>query len=177
MRTWEQYKKTFKQDPDIFDFARFGDLRGLAELIQGDACNHLDAKNNKGYSALMLAVYNGQNDFCEALLRCGANVNSHDKMENTPLMAAAFKGNLEMVKLLIQFGADTNARNRAGISAYDWAVLFGQKPIQSYFEGNAPKAIISSSKIKYVFNFLKLGIMAIKLFTQKKAPEKDPGHS
>lgn len=126
MSSWKQYKQTFKQEPDLFDHARAGDLRGLADLLTADPSLDLNAINHRGYSALMLAVYNGQDVFCEALLRGGADPDSADALGNTVLMAAAFKGNIPVIDMLLQFGADSGRRNHAGMTAADWASAFGR---------------------------------------------------
>ena len=142
MKTWIEYKATFPDAPDIFACARSGDLRGLANLLQADPQLDLNQKNARGYSALMLAVYHGQADFCEALLRAGVDVNSTDAMENTVLMAAAFKGNKEIIELLIRYGANAERTNRSGMTAHDWAIAFGRKEIAAVLasRAGAPRA-------------------------------------
>ena len=64
----------------------------------------------------MLAVYNGEKDFCEALLRCDADVNSIDGVGNTVLMATAFKGQVGIVELLLQFDADISLKNKTNMN-------------------------------------------------------------
>ncbi|WP_413699429.1 ankyrin repeat domain-containing protein [Psychromonas sp. KJ10-10] len=119
MKNWNDYKKTYRAESDIFDFARTGDLRGFANLLQKNETLDLNATNQKGYSALMLAVYNGERDFCEALLRCGADVHSRDFIGNTVLMGSAYKGDLDIVKLLLQFGANISDTNQTKMTARD----------------------------------------------------------
>jgi len=129
MKTWNEYKSTFPDSDDIFACARAGNLRGLADLIVANPGLDLNAANHRGYSPLMLAVYNSQHDFCEALLRSGVDVNSSDTMDNTVLMAAAYKGNREIFEILIAYGADAACTNRSGMTAHDWAIAFGRKEI------------------------------------------------
>ena len=156
MATWKDYKNTYRAESDIFDFARVGDLRGLANMLSQSSELDVDAKNNRGYSALMLAVYNRENDFCETLLRCGANVDSTDAVGNTVLMAAAFKGNLEMLKLLLEYGASLTLKNKTNMDVRDWASMFGRKEILQYLDTVYPSNI-SPSKLKNIIRFLKLG--------------------
>lgn len=156
MATWKDYKNTYRAESDIFDFARIGDLRGLANMLSQHGELDFDVKNNRGYSALMLAVYNSENDFCETLLRCGANVDSTDSVDNTVLMAAAYKGNLDMLKLLLEFGANLTLKNKTNMDVRDWASMFGRKEILQYLDtvyptGKAP------SRFKNIVRFLKLG--------------------
>lgn len=162
MRTWSNYKKTFSA-PNIFDFARSGDLASLAELLTQNPHTDLSQKNHKGYSALMLAIYNGQEVFAEALLRAGAEVNSTDNVGNTILMGAAFKGNLKLINLLLDYGADLNQLNDSGMSAYDWAKIFGRNEVMKLFELKGGINRKHSSLLKNYLNFAKLMIKAISL--------------
>ena len=161
MRNWNDYKKTYRAKSDIFDFARVGDLRGFANLLSENAELDLDAKNHRGYSALMLAVYNGQKDFCEALLRGGADVNSRDFLGNTVLMACAFKGNLNILKLLLHFGAITTHKNKSKMNARDWALMFGRTEIIQYLDSYFPNTT-GTSKIKSTLKFVGLGLIILK---------------
>lgn len=161
MSTWSDYKKTFKSQPDIFDCARSGDFRGLATILSQDSQLDLDATNHRGYSPLMLAVYNGQTDFCEALLRSGADVNSKDSIGNTVLMASAFKGNLDIVQLLLSYGADTSAKNRSSMNVRDWASMFGRSQVVEYLD-NRVTNVQASSRFKNLLRFIKLSFIMIK---------------
>jgi ankyrin repeat protein len=160
MKTWNDYKSTMRSEPDLFDYARVGDLRGLVTLLTQDSNLNLDAKNHRGYSALMLAVYNGERDFCEALLRAGADVNSMDLTGNTVLMASAFKGNVEIVKLLMQFGAATSYKNHANMNVRDWAMMFGRTDVVAFFD-DSKLCLKSSSKARNIFRFIKLSFLLI----------------
>lgn len=160
MKKWNDYKQTYRAESDIFDFARTGDLRGFANLLQTGSDLDLNATNQKGYSALMLAVYNGEKDFCEALLRSGANVHSRDCIGNTVLMGSAYKGDLSIFKLLLQFDANMTDKNKTNMTAGDWATMFGRKEIVKYLDTTFPdspnKVENKSSQFKNILRFLKL---------------------
>ena len=156
MTTWKDYKKTCRAESDIFDFARLGDIRGLANILSQNCELDFDAKNNRGYSALMLAVYNGEKDFCETLLRYGVNVNSTDFVGNTVLMAAAFKGDLDILKLLLEFSATTTLKNKTNMDVRDWASMFGRKEILQYLDKVYPTDI-APSRFKNIVRFFRLG--------------------
>lgn len=164
MRTWKNYKQTFTE-PSIFDFARSGDLAGLADLLHNDPHLELNQKNHKGYSALMLAIYNGQDVFAEALLRGGADPNSKDLVGNTILMGASFKGNIKLIELLISYGADIFLTNDAGMTAYDWAKTFGRKEVMEFLRARSESDLNETSQVKNYFNFIKL---CLKLVLKKK---------
>lgn len=157
MRTWEQYKETFPAE-GIFDWARSGDLKAFAQHMTDNPNFDLDVKNNKGYSPLMLAVYNDQEVFAEALIRCGADVNSTDDADNSILMGACYKGNYSVIRMLLLYGADLNFKNQMGMTAYDWAKMFGHKDILRVIEKSGFKKENGQSLIRSYFNLLRLGL-------------------
>lgn len=158
MKNWQDYKNTYRTESDLFDFARSGDLRGFADLLSKNIPVDLNAVNQKGYSPLMLAVYNSQHDFCEALLRCGADIHGRDFIGNTVLMASAFKGNLALLKLLLQYGAITSHINTTKMNARDWAKMFGRTEVVQYLDTHYPDQA-NSSKLKSIIRFIKLGFI------------------
>lgn len=164
MRKWNEYKKTFAA-PSLFDFARTGDLQGLANLLTVSPQLDLNQKNHKGYSALMLSIYNGQEVFAEALLRSGADANSQDYVGNTILMGAAFKGDPKLVELLLSYGADLNIRNASHMTAYDWAKTFGRKEVMEFIRKKSTAQIQEASLVRNYFNFFKL---SLKMLFYKK---------
>lgn len=166
MKKWASYKATYRTESDIFDFARNGDLRGLADLLTQEPETDLNAKNNRGYSALMLGVYNNQKDFCEALLRCGANVNSTDSMGNTLAMGAAFKGNVDILKLLLTFDADLSLINHTKMNVRDWAVMFKRIEVVEYID-SIYQSDITTSKFENIIKFTKLVFFMCQMTLRK----------
>ena len=77
----------------------------------------VNAKNEDGQTALMIACKKGDQDAVKILLAGQADVNATDKFGQTALMAAASKGDLEMVSLLVRSGADINAKSEFGLTA------------------------------------------------------------
>lgn len=170
MKTWKAYKETYRTESTIFDFARIGDLRGYADLLMRDNALDLNATNGRGYSALMLSVYNGEKDFCEALLRSGADVNSTDSMGNTVLMGAAYKGDIETLLLLLEFGADISLKNKTNMNVRDWAVMFGRHHIITFLDQHYPTQD-GASKLINSWRFIKLGmILMLDKLKRKFAP-------
>jgi len=161
MKTWNDYKATYRADADIFDFARQGDLRSFANMLSNNRTIDVNVQNHRGYSALMLAVYNGEKDFCETLLRCGAMSNSTDFSGNTVLMAAAFKGNVDIFKLLLTFGATLTLKNKTNMDVRDWALMFGRTEILQFLDKNYPTEI-KASRLKSLFRFIRLGFLLLK---------------
>jgi ankyrin repeat protein len=59
---------------------------------------------------IFASVWNGDQKTLEAALKSGADVNSRDKDNLTPLMLACFLGNIDIVHSLIASGADVNLK-------------------------------------------------------------------
>jgi ankyrin repeat protein len=112
---------------DIFDAARNNDTMTIQSLeAQGVL---IDTANEKGFTPLILAVYNDAKDAAELLLSLNADVNAQDLSGNTALMGAAFKGLPEMAGLLLRHKADVNKTNYNQASPLTFAATFGQLEI------------------------------------------------
>lgn len=113
------------------------DLLEILLAANADPNRHLD----KGNSPLELVVTQGSLyidvlkrpyrpvDLVRPLLKAGARVNVVDKDGATPLMWAACYGMADIVDLLLESGANPHIRDKNKQSAYDYAVIGGQKEI------------------------------------------------
>lgn len=129
-----------------------GSLRA-AEALLADPSLDLNALNEAGESALMIAALKGRLDWVQRLLdkgaqldktgwtplhyaatgpepavvrlllERGAKVDAGSPNRSTPLMMAAQYGNPESVELLLARGADPKAKNDQGLAATDFARL------------------------------------------------------
>lgn len=109
----------------LFDVARTGDLSLMRDLLIRDV--QVDARDDRGNTALILAAYHGKADLVDALLTAGADPNLVDARGNTALMGALFKGEAEVVRRLLRDPrTDVNLRNGAGQTAAMFAALFGR---------------------------------------------------
>ena len=140
MRTWSDYKKTMREEDVIFSYARSGDLPAMRSLDLSGGRIH--ARNEKGYSALMLAAYNGNLEVALFLLASGADPNSADLSGSSVLMGAAFKGDLSIVRLLIDSGAEADARNAKNQSALDFAKMFGRAEVALFLKKHQRKPAV-----------------------------------
>ena len=77
-----------------------------------------------GASAELLnAAAKGDTGRVETLLKDGANIESTDKNDRTPLMLAAQRGHPATVRALLAAGANTDARDKSGLTAFGLALL------------------------------------------------------
>lgn len=91
------------QKHHIIDAAKNGDLKGVIAALEQD--ENVDAKDNKGYTALMWASYHGHTEIVTILLAHGANVNEKDNEGFTALKWAAYKDQREVCVMLLGRGA------------------------------------------------------------------------
>jgi hypothetical protein len=114
----------FMNPAEIFDACRRGDLAVVKRLHEADA-SVINATDHKGFTPLILAVYNDQPAVVDFLLDSGAVLDNGDGAGNTALMGVCFKGYREIAEKLIKAGADVNARNGSGATALTFAATFG----------------------------------------------------
>jgi TonB family protein len=89
----------------------------------------VNASDDQGWTALMLAVRVAEPSFVKALLKKGAEVNIKSKDELTPLLVTAQYAKdamaKEIAKILIEHKADVNAKGEDGITALMQAARYG----------------------------------------------------
>lgn len=112
----------------LFDAARMGRDDMIVPLLQAGA--ELEARDPRGFTALILASYNGHDAATAELIAAGADIDTPDEARgNTALMGVAFKGFTEIARRLIRAGAEIDRRNNAGQTALMMAALFGKAEI------------------------------------------------
>jgi len=113
--------------PPYSHAAQRGWLKGVRYLLESGANPHLlSSGKNKGNSALLIAVWDGQIEIVKYLLenkKFEISINQADGNGFTPLIKAAIKGHLEIAQYLLhQRGIDLLIRDREGKSAYEYAL-------------------------------------------------------
>ncbi|MCX8957852.1 ankyrin repeat domain-containing protein [Erwinia psidii] len=108
----------------LWDAARAGDGSMIDSFIA--ARYDLNAQDEHGYTAVILAAYHGHQTAVEHLLNAGADPCLRDKHGNTALMGAIFKGELKIARRLIAAKCNPDTRNNAGQTAAMYAALFQQ---------------------------------------------------
>ena len=116
------------QPLDIFDACRTGNLEKVREVISTYP-ESINMEDMKGFTPLILAVYNDQPAVVQFLLDKGAKLEPGDTAGNTALMGVCFKGYTAIAEMLINAGADINQRNSQGATALTFAATFGHLKI------------------------------------------------
>ncbi len=101
---------TSPSDKELRRAAGRGDVTGVK--IQLDKGVDVNAQDENGGTALMLAAYNGRVEVVQRLLKQKADPNITEKGGGTALMMASSKGYAEVVKLLLESGSDVNCRDQ-----------------------------------------------------------------
>ncbi len=92
----------------------------------------VDAKDEKGVTALMHASAEGHTESVEVLLDAGADVDAQANDGLTALMVVA-RGNTETARALLEAGADVNAKAQQGVTPLMVAVAMGNAEIVQLF--------------------------------------------
>lgn len=112
----------------FFDACRRGDTALVEQLLQQNS-SLVNIADHRGFTPLILAVYNEQPDVVALLLQRGANVEAQDAAGNTALMGVCFKGYTGIAEKLLAAGAGVNAINANGANALTFAATFGHLAI------------------------------------------------
>lgn len=82
--------------------------------------------NDRGYSGVMDAVWKNNYEICKILIERNANLNYISRDGQSVLVLAVGAGKVEICKLLVEAGADPDIKDQMGMSAYEYAKLFGR---------------------------------------------------
>ena len=119
----------------------------------------VDARDERGFTALVSATAYGYTDVVRILIEAGATVDAHGPIGNTPLLIAAQEGHTEIAALLIANGADTKARNDHGGTPMAFATGWGHRDIVTQLR-NAEPVEENDSPLQPVVAFA-VGLMAV----------------
>lgn len=131
----------------FLDACRRGDTGDVTQLCQLFP-NLINMADIKGFTPLIIAVYNNQPEVVDLLLQNGADPNAQDQSGNTALMGASFKGYVSLAEKLVAAGADVNLRNGQGAPALTFAATFGQLAIARLLLQHGAAADYSDSRGK-----------------------------
>jgi hypothetical protein len=117
------------EDTPLMRAAEHGDLLAVKSLLKKSLLKKdepLNAVNQRGWSALLVAMNSGQREIARTLIEAGADVNLPDKWGLTPLMLAAVHDDVDLIKLLIEYRANMDAVDTSGMSALMLAAYYGR---------------------------------------------------
>jgi len=133
VQAWEdipEYKR--------YELERFGydfSAQGLMKSVEDNnydavqvflSCGiDLEVRDDRNWTPLTAACFNGNLQFAQLLVKCGARVTAQDKNGYTPLHWAAYNGHVDVMKFLIEKGAETNTQSQFGWSALMQAATRG----------------------------------------------------
>lgn len=113
---------------EIYDACRKNDCVTVRRIYE-IAPEAIHTPDLKGFTPLILAVYNNSVEVVDFLLSKAADTGGQDAAGNTALMGVCFKGYTELAKKLVDAGADINERNSNGATALTFAATFGHLEI------------------------------------------------
>lgn len=93
----------------FFEACSEGNLEQICTLLAMGVS--LDAINEEGHNALLLATKNGHLEAIKLLVAHGAQVTQSDKNNDTPLKYAAFNGHLPLVRYFIEQGVPLDQKD------------------------------------------------------------------
>jgi ankyrin repeat protein len=112
----------------MFAAAQAGNVSSLeSSLTDG---GKIDARDDTGFTPLMIAARAGRLQAVSHLLDCGADIDAQSPIFGSPLMLASLYGHTEIVELLLAHHANITQANEFGRTALDFAVMGSSAPPQ-----------------------------------------------
>ncbi len=99
------------------------DLKAIGLFLHCDI--NIDTCDERGWSPLFLAAFNGQMELAKIFIEFGANVNLKDVGGFTPLHWAAFNGHAHIIKYLVMHNADINTPSLRAFTPLMMAAMNG----------------------------------------------------
>jgi ankyrin repeat protein len=96
----------------FFEASETGNRAAVALFLEAKISTEI--RDNRGWTPLMLAAFNGRDEIIDMLIQNNADVNSLDQGGNSALHWAAFGGHLSSAKRLIEHHARINEQNSFG---------------------------------------------------------------
>ncbi len=113
--------------------ARSGKKEAIEWLVKNGA--EIDAiSKDRGYSAVMDAVWKLSPDIVELLIKLGANLNFVSNDGQTALIVATGSSSSKICEMLVKNGADPCFKDHMGMSALDYARLFKKNALVDLYQ-------------------------------------------
>jgi ankyrin repeat protein len=92
-----------------------GDRAGVEQMVRAKV--PVDARDEQGRTALLIAVDLDRTDIARTLMAAGASINAQAANLDTPWLLAGARGRTEIIREMIPLGPDLAIRNRFGGNA------------------------------------------------------------
>ncbi len=99
-----------EKEREMIAAAEHGELPVVRQLLADGA--RIDARDQRGRSALLAATHRNRIDVARFLIQEGADVNAKDFIQDSPYLYAAAEGRIEILKMTLGAGADLKDTNR-----------------------------------------------------------------
>lgn len=119
--------------PMICIAARSG-RKSMIEWLLAEGADINAVSKDRGYSAVMDAVWKSSPDIVKFLIEKGANLNFISNDGQTALIVATGASNPRICELLVKNGADPTYKDRMGMSSLDYARLFKKTELAKLYE-------------------------------------------
>lgn len=107
----------------LINAAELGDLATIQRQLAAGAL--VDARDDRGRTALLVATHANRVEAARLLIERGADVNAKDAIQDSPFLYAGARGRLEILRLTLAAGADLKSTNRYGGTALIPAAHYG----------------------------------------------------
>ena len=84
---------------------------------------------DRGYTAVMDAIWKGNEKITAYLISKGADLNTINKEGQNNLILAVGADRVNLIKMLVENGADPDVKDMMGMSAYNYSTLFRKEKI------------------------------------------------
>lgn len=101
----------------------------FVEMILNLGADLNAVSDDRGYTAVMDAVWRGNEKITKYLIEKGADLNTINKEGQSNLILAVGANRENIVKLLAENGSDPDVKDMMGMSAYQYAKLFRKEKI------------------------------------------------
>ena len=102
------------------------DRRDLITAVVRDYCADIEAREDRGDTALLSSVRAGRLTNSKVIIRAGGDINARNDERDTALHLAVSEGNEEIFKYILTVGADAQLENKHRFKAIDLAYMKSQ---------------------------------------------------